>query len=443
MLDSQSGEILLGDERRPASIAMEDGRLRVRVFNTEGGPSLIRTEDVELAHFRGNRNGFTLLRLQHLGSEARLGVGGVTTYSVQLALEDVLFDHLEEIRARQWDLYVEDLAKIVHVTGLQHSILFGENDAVILNWSFQAAAPVVLACPRSRLEVRIGQEMKTAGDPICGPGMTFRYMARCIFDDEMELYPALQFLHRIRLFFSLIMGRVLGVDEASLRIEVDGSPHDARIHGVVPVQRSDTPAERLARFEGPEELASLLDEWLVRFEELSDAIHLHLDGLEQRRLPIQLRFQIFIQALEALHRRTAADETAEPIDVEAVQEALRDRDIAQGVIDRVGGVLAHAHEPGLRQRLRGYWDQFAVELAVMRPELARNVFIGRAVATRNHFAHRTDRDAQVLTGTDLWDWTETIKAISHMALVNEIGGRVAGAGQAMLDRRFAQYAMED
>jgi hypothetical protein len=384
-----------------------------------------------------------LLRLQHLRSEARLGVGGVTTYSVQLAVEDVLYDNLEEIRARQWELYVEDLAKIIHVTGLRHSILFGENNAAILNWSFQAASPVVLTCPRSRLAVRIGQEMKTTGNPISGPGMSFRYLARCIFDEEMELFTALRSLHRIRLFFSLVMGRVLGIDEATLRIEGEESPHDAKIHGLIPIQRSDTPSDRLVGFEGPEDLGRMLDEWLVRFDDLSDAIHLHLDGLEQRRLPTQLRFQLFIQALEALHRRIAAGEAAEPIDVEAVQETLRDRGIAQDVIDRVSGVLAHAHEPGLRQRLRGFWDQFTGELAALRPELARNEFVGRAVATRNHFAHRTDRDSQILTGTELWDWTETIKAISHMALVNEIGGHVAGLGQAMLDRRFVQYVIDD
>lgn len=442
MFESQSGEIVVDDVRRPATIAMEDGRLRLRVFDTEGGPNLGRTHDVELAHFRGNRNGFTLLRLQHLSSQARLGVGGVTSYSVQLALEDVLFDDVREISGSHWELYIEDLAKIVHVTGLHHSILFGENDAVILNWSFQAAPAVVLACPRSRLQVRIGQEMKTTGDPVSGPGMRFRYLARCVFDDEMELYPALQSLHRIRLFFSLIMGRVLDIEEVSLRIEGDGTPHDAKIHGLIPTQKSDTPAERLVSFASPEELARMLDEWLVRFDDLSEAIHLHLDGLEQRRLPVQLRFQIFIQALEALHRRTGGGEAGEPIDVEAVQDALRDRGIAESVIDRVGGMLAHAHEPSLRQRLRGYWDQFASEFAILRPNLPRNDFVGCAVATRNHFAHRTDCDRQVLTGADLWDWTETIKAISQMALVDEIGGSTAGLGQAMLNRRFAQYVME-
>jgi hypothetical protein len=105
------------------------------------------------------------------------------------------------------------------------------------------------------------------------------------------------------------------------------------------------------------------------------------------------------------------------------------------------GVLAHAHEPGLRQRLKSYWDQFAAEVATLRPQATKSEFVGRVVSTRNHFAHRTDKDRQVLEGGDLWDHTETMKAISHMALLNEIGGNVAGLGKAMLDKRFAKYVL--
>ena len=136
---------------------------------------------------------------------------------------------------------------------------------------------------------------------------------------------------------------------------------------------------------------------LVTFDEIQEAIHLHMDGLKQRGLPLQLRFQIFVQALEALHRKTSSA-AAKPIDVAAVKSALGNHGIPDGVIDRVGGMLAHAHEPGLRPRLRSYWNDFAAELAILRPEVKRNKFVERVVATRNHLAHRTDRDAQVLEG---------------------------------------------
>lgn len=111
----------------------------------------------------------------------------------------------------------------------------------------------------------------------------------------------------------------------------------------------------------------LLDAWLDRVDTLEDAIDLHFDALEQEDLSLPLRFQLFVQAIEAAHRRSGAP-AGEPINVDVVVETLRERSVADGMIDRVRGMLAHAHEPGLRQRLRAYWDAFAPELAVLRPE---------------------------------------------------------------------------
>jgi hypothetical protein len=439
-VESQSGYVTIAGEQKAAALSMEEGRLSLRVTDSEGSFGLAHPEDLELLQFRGSRNAFTLLGLQHKSSQARLGVGGTTTYTVRLALEDVLYTSEEEISGTTWLLYVEDLARILHVTGLQQTVALDEQGGVEISWFFRPAAAVILHCPRAGLELHVGQDMKTGGDPILGPSMHFRYAARLISDEELKLYSALKLLNRIRLFFSLVMGRVLGIDEVSLRLEDDEGKHDAKVHGLIPIARSDKPTERLVGFSSPEQLATMLDQWLVRFDEISEAVHLHMDGLEQRRLPLPLRFQIFVQALEALHRKTTAAAVT-PIDVQTVSAVLREQGIPGDVVDRVGGVLAHAHEPGLRQRLKSYWDQFAAEIASLRPDARRNEFVGRVAATRNHFAHRTDKDAQVLERGDLWDHTETVKAIAHMALVGEIGGDVAGLGKAMLNRRFAEYVL--
>jgi hypothetical protein len=441
VFESQSGYVGIAGAEKAATLEREDGRLVLRVTEIDQGFAPMQPEEFELLQFRGSRNGFTLVRVQLSGSHARLGVGAVRTYSVQLALEDVLYESVEEITGRTWLLYVEDLAKIHHVTGLQQMVNFVEGDRVSLTWFFRAASPLVLRCPDSRIEVCIGQDMRTGGDPISGPSMAFRYSARVIFEEELALFDALAQLNRVRLFFSLLMGRVLAINEVALRLEDADGQHDARVHGLTSTQRSPKPAERIVGFAGPEELAQLLDRFLCRYQEIGEAVHLHMDGLEQQRLPLQLRFQIFIQAIEALHRRTVVA-AGDPIDAQAVKEVLRERGIASDVVDRVGGVLAHAHEPGLRKRLRTYWDQFAPEIAVLRPAMEKRTFVGRVVATRNHFAHRTDRDEQVLQGTDLWDHTETVKAISHMALAAEIGASVTGMGTTMLDRRFAEYVID-
>ena len=112
------------------------------------------------------------------------------------------------------------------------------------------------------------------------------------------------------------------------------------------------------------------------------------------------------------------------------------------VIDRVKGVMAHAHEPGLRQRLKHYFALFEQELKILRPNFHQKTYISRSVATRNHFAHRTDHNDHVFEGIDLWDATETMKALSQLALLSKIGAEIEGIGQKMLDTRFVNYSIE-
>jgi hypothetical protein len=189
-------------------------------------------------------------------------------------------------------------------------------------------------------------------------------------------------------------------------------------------------------------LAALLDRWLVRADGLADAVNLHFQGLEQRDLEPALRFQLFVQAIEAAHRRTAPP-AGSPITTEPILETLRSAGVADDVVDRVGGVLAHAHEPGLRQRLKYYWELFKSEIEVLRPALKQKAVISQLATTRNFYAHRTDKTSQILESADLWDATELVKAISHMALLHEIDAQTSGIGRAMLDNGFAQFAMRE
>jgi hypothetical protein len=290
------------------------------------------------------------------------------------------------------------------------------------------------------MTVSLGQHIKTGGNIIDGPTLTLTYPADITFPNEVDVDVALRSMHRIRQLFSLVMGRVLPITRASMTLLQEGDPHEVGIHGLLTTDVSEKPADPILTANTAGILAPILDRWLTRYDELEDAIHLHMSGLEQRKLPTELRFQIFVQALEALHRRTAPT-VAAPIDSVAILALLRERGIPNDVVDRVAGVLAHAHEPGLRQRLRHYWDQFEAEIAALRPGEIRKSFIGRVAATRNHYAHRTDRDEQVFGGLDLWDATETVKAISHMALLREVGADTAGMGRRMLDRRFAEFAI--
>lgn len=434
------GHVFFGEQRFGASLRLINNRFRLEVSDPEGSFEGGIPEQVDLLHFRTNSSYFSLLHLRRISSKTRLGVSGVSTFSVSLALEEALFPTLNDVRSDCWCVYVEDVAKIHHVTGLQHSIMLLPDDRISLNWTFNPAKPIVLDCPEAKLTVELGQDVKTNGDLVGGPSLAFKYPAKLRFEAPVDLDTALKKMNRVRQFFSLLMGRILGINEACLRLTEDGRPHDVGIHGLRATQLSEKPVKRIVSFDGPVELAGLLDRWLARADGLADAVNLHFQGLEQRDLEPALRFQLFVQAIEAVHRRTAPP-SASPIVAEPILDTLRSTGIADDVVDRVGGVLAHAHEPGLRQRLKYYWELFAAEIKVLRPDLKQKAAISQLAATRNFYAHRTDKTSQILEGADLWDATELMKAISHMAILREIEAQTTGIGQSMLDNGFAQFSM--
>jgi|GEM_PF-5679491 len=434
------GHVELGEAELGATLNLEPGRVSLEIASTDQAHRM--PERLEIIRFRSNTGYFTLTNLFRLNHNMRLGVGGLSTYSVRLAFESAHFDTEDEIKSPIWSMIVGDVAKILHVNGVIQQIILPETGGMIMNYTVASPPAVVLACPSAQLTLRLGQHIRSGGDPINGPTLTLTYPIDLVFPEDVSVEVALRSMHRVRECLSLVMGRVLPITSASIKMPSDSNPHEVAIHGLLTTEAVEKPAEPILPSITAEILATVIDRWLSRYDELGDAIRLHMSGLEQRRLPTELRFQIFIQALEALHRRIAPT-VALAIDSAPIVKTLRELGIPNDVVDRVNGVLAHAHEPGLRQRLRYYWDQFEPEITTLRPAGKRKTFIGRVAATRNHYAHRTDRDEQVLGGTDLWDATETVKTISHMALLSEVGADTAGIGQSMLDRRFAEYALRE
>ena len=434
------GHVELDDAELGATLTLQPGRVTLDIASTGQAHSM--PERLEIIRFRSNTGYFTLTNLFRLTHNMRLGVGGLSTYSARLAFESAHFHSEDEIRSRTWSMIVGDVAKILHVNGVIQQLIVPETGGMIMNYTVASPPAVVLECPSAGVTLRLIQHIRFGGDPINGPTLTLTYPIELVFSAEVSIDVALRSMLRVGQVLSLVMGRILPINSASIEMPGEGNPHEVAIHGLLAIDAVERPADPILSTITPVILETVIDRWLSRYDELGDAIRLHMSGLEQRRIPTELRFQIFIQALEALHRRTASP-TAPAIDSGPILEALRERGIPNDIVDRVSGVLAHAHEPGLRQRLRHYWDQFETEINTLRPAESRRTFIGRVAATRNHYAHRTDRDDQVLDGTDLWDATETVKAISQMALLREVGAATAGIGQAMLDRRFTEYFLPD
>lgn len=436
--EEHRGYVTFAEQRFGAALRLLEGRLCLEVSDPEGDYKGAMPDRLEILHFQSHSSYFSLLNLRLIRSTTRLGVGGVRVFSVRFALEEFLFPAIDDIRSDRWSVYVEDVAKIHHVTGLQHSISKSTDNRIELNWTFIPTPPVELKCPEAKLTLELGQAVNSRGDFIGGPSLTFKYPATLRFGDSVDLATALKKIETVRQFFSLLMGRVLGVEKVCLCQKVDGQAHDVDVHGFRATQLSGKPDHPIVSFDGAVELAALLDRWLVRADGLADAVSLHFQGLEQRNLEPALRFQLFVQAIEATHRRTAPS-PAMPIVAQPILDTLRQNGIADDIVDRVAGVLAHAHEPGLRQRLKYYWDLFSDEIKFLRPNLTKKDAIARLAATRNFYAHRTDKTAQVLEGADLWDATELVKAISHMAILKQIEAQMVGVGESMVREGFAQF----
>jgi hypothetical protein len=433
------GLVELSGDSFGATLSEVDGRLRLEVFDTDGRHSLGGLEQVPLAHLRSSSSYFTLLDLKRISSQARLGVGGATRFRVGLALEEALFPDVGAIQSDHWIAYFENVASIAHVTGLEHSLTFHGDELVTLNWALRPVKPVTLDCAGSGLVIELGQDVQTTGDLVAGPTIAFRYPAALHFAAPVGLEEALAAIHRMRRILSLMMGRVLAVEDVYVGLTVDARPHRVRVHGLRPVRTADTPDSPIVPVDLAE-LGHLIDRWMHNYERLSEALDLHFQALEQRDLDLSLRFQLFVQAVEALHRRTLGP-TGAPIVIDPILETLRANGVKDDVIDRVGGVLAHAHEPGLRQRLKHYVDSFKAELAVLRPDLKSKSFVGAVAATRNFYAHRTDRTSQVLEGADLWDATELVKALSHFAILKAIDAPLTGVAERMVENRFVQFSI--
>lgn len=438
MTATHHGHIEIDGTERGATLTIEPGRARVVISLPAGSPAT--AQRIDLLRFTSNSGYFTLLYLDRREMSSRFGVAGLATYDCWLAIESGHFQELDEIRSISWSVHVRDVAKILHVNGVQQQINLHDAGGMSAMWVISSVPAVAVPCPDANLVLRFGQTINHSGTAIEGPKLTLRYPVEILFEQEVGPEEAIRTMHRVRLFLSMLMGRILPIDEASLRFEIDGSPHVMPIYGIRRVDGEDKPDARLLRSIDARELGRLLNQWLARYDELEAAIRLHTSGLGPPALPTELRFQIFVQALEALHRRTQVNGT--PIDLPPVIQALRDNNVPSDVVGRVRAMLSRAHEPSLALRLEQLWPRMAAELEALQPGVNPNIFIRRVAATRNHYAHRTALNDNVMQGADLWNGTQIVKAISHMALLLEIGANVVGMGQEMRDRRFVEFAVE-
>lgn len=159
------GHVDLAGAQFGATLTLQPGRLTLEVASAGDMPNL--PERLDLVTFTSNTGYFTLINLFRRTHNMRFGVASLSTYDGGLAFESAHFGTRDQIRSGTWSMHVGDIAKILHVNGV---------------------------------------------------------LQQMIFPDEVDVDMALRSMHRIRQLLSLVMGRVLPITSASMKLSQDGNP---------------------------------------------------------------------------------------------------------------------------------------------------------------------------------------------------------------------------
>ena len=434
-----NGYVIFDDKSFGAKLYFSDEKifLNVDVLETNVKDEVF-PDQISLLNFQSSSGYFALCNLYFIRSQCRLDLGSTYTFRVLWAFENAHFKMQDDIRSDNWSVAIEDFNQIQKLSGFKSH--YHKNGWL---WGYTPPPTIELKCPHGNfiLEIieRFELEYKRKPKQVV---FNFSYPAKLYFDHKVHFDDALKTVLSIRKFFSLLMGRVLNIDGAYITLTDGDFQQQVNIYGFRKIQTSDKPLAPIVAFESPSELEKPFDQWFEKIDKMNDAVKLHYQGLEQKDLVPELRFQLFMQAIEGLHRRTVPP-SGKPADINHVVKILEQENIAPDMIDKVEGILAYAHEPGLRQRLKHYWDLFSEEIAALSPIFSKKRTIQKLVATRNYYVHRLDKTAQVLTGKDLWNATELVKAISHMAILTEIGVDIKGIGKTMKEKLFVKFREPD
>lgn len=427
--NEDSGYITINGKELPASLSLRsDGSVRLEVTDRDAdfGPSL--PERIDLALFRGGRRFVSLLDLHQMGFKTRFGVGARVSFVCRWSLEDVHLDDVKEAACNKWVIGIHSLDKVFRVNGLQHTIERDGNGNQSYGWKYSLPDPAVINCIKAGVKLSFCQSVTQNRLEEEGAHIKLGYPLIVETENQIDLGKAQALFYRLRAFFSICYGKELGLKRISFRIE--GIENAINVQGFQRLDLAEFPIHPLVN-PSADQLAESIDQWLVNFDKVADAVHLQLQGLTQKIVP-SLRFLTFMQAIESLHRKTVQLPPSAPVDFAPIEASLQDNKVSPDVIARIKGMLSMSSDPGLRKRLKDYVKQFQSELVGLSDSKKRARFIQATVSTRNHFVHRLEPDKHVLSGSDLWNATETLKAITHLAIMAEVGIPTAGVGQRML-----------
>ena len=445
--EEHMGSVIFDGKAFPAALHLTDEKISVNIsglliineknlFKSDW-PKSVAPSDIEVLNFKSSTGLFSLYKLHEENTHFDFSGQSDTRFHVSFAFKGANFTNFDDICSDNWKIDIEDVDKIHNWPKFEDVVEVEPSGKVKgINSTYWPSKPVLINCPSCDMKLELWRSLsfkKLSRNELLS---TYSYPIILHFTKPVDFNFALNKIYSVRKFFSFLFGRILDINSISTEIDNDDIHATVDVYGFRKILRSKKPSNSIVHLNNISELSPLLDKWLEIEENIKLAVNLHYQGLELRQLNLSLQFQFFIQAIEALHRKTVSSEKRKDINTDKIYSTLRQADVPKDICDRIKGMLAHINEPGLRTRLKSYWDIFCEELNDTFPAIKKNDIINKLVETRNYYAHRPDKSENILTGYELLRAVNIVKMISHLAILKEIGVDTKGIGKIMKKERF-------
>ena len=441
------GSVIFDEKTFAAALHLTDEKMSIniselRIINEKdrcksNWPKSVVPNEIELLNFKSSNGLFSLYKLHKENANFDSSGQSDTRFHISFAFKGANFNNFDEICSDNWEIDIEDIDKIHNWPKFEDVVdVDPSGKAKGVTSTYYPSKPVLINCPSCNMKLELHQSLSLKKLSRNKQLRTFSYPINLNFTKPVDFNFALNKIYSVRKFFSFLFGRMLDINSISMHINDNGIPATVDVYGFRKILRSKKPLNSIVHLNNIFELSPLLDKWLAIEENIKLAVNLHCQGLELRQLDQSLQFQLFIQAIEALHRKTVSSEKRKDINTDKIYSTLRQADVPKDICDRIKSMLAHINEPGLRTRLKSYWDLFSEELTDAFPAIKKNDIINKLVETRNYFAHRFEETENITTGYELLRAVNIVKMISHLAILKEIGVDTKGIGNIMKKERF-------
>ena len=423
--EEHMGSVIFDGKEFPAALHLTDEKISVNIsglliinekdlFKSDW-PKSVAPSEIELLNFKSSIGSstslFSLYKLHEENANFDFSGRSDTRFHISFALKGANFKNFDEICSDNWKIDIEDIDKIHNWPKFESPFDHVDSGKLSTNNQENTLAPsVFINCPSCDMKLELWRSLsfkKLSRNELLS---TYSYPIILHFAKPVDFNFALNKIYSVRKFFSFLFGRILDINSISTEIDNDDIHATVDVYGFRKILRSKKPSNSIVHLNNISELSPLLDKWLEIEENIKLAVNLHCQGLELRQLDQSLQFQLFIQAIEALHRKTGYD---------GVQKSRAKKD-----------------KIPLIQRLTDYWDIFSDELKDAFPDIKNDNILKKLVKTRNYFAHRFEETENITTGYELLRAVNIVKMISHLAILKEIGVDTKGIGNIMKKERF-------